>query len=62
MTISTPVKGALMGAVMALIWVQWGIGALLFVLLAAAIGAFTAVTVTGRWNVFDALRELQDRP
>jgi hypothetical protein len=61
-TISTPVKGALTGAALALIWVQWGIGALLFVLLSAAVGAFIAVTATGRWNVFDALRDLQERP
>jgi hypothetical protein len=61
-TVSTPAKGALTGAAMALIWVQWGIGALLFVLFAAALGAFAAVTATGRWNVFDAIRDLQDRP
>ena len=62
MTLSTPVKGALIGAAVALVWVQWGFGAMIFVVLAAAVGALVAATVSGRWNLFDALRDLQDRP
>lgn len=62
MTISLPAKGALTGAAVALVWVQWGIGATIFVILAAAVGALIAATAIGHWNAFDAIRDLQDRP
>ena len=62
MTISLPTKGALTGAAVALVWLQWGFWAMLFVVVAAAIGAFVAATALGHWNAVEALRNLQDRP
>ena len=35
MSISGPVVGALVGAALALVWVQWGVGAMVFVVVAA---------------------------
>jgi uncharacterized membrane protein len=62
MTMSIPMKGALVGAALALVWVEWGFGAMVLVVLAAIIGAMVALTATGRWNVVEAFRQLQDRP
>jgi uncharacterized membrane protein len=62
MTMSIPTKGALVGAAIALVWVEWGFGAMVLVVLAAIVGALVASTATGRWNPIEAFRELQDRP
>jgi hypothetical protein len=61
-TLSAPAKGAIAGAVVALVWVEWGFAALVFVLFAALVGALVAATVTGRWDPRQALRDLQERP
>ena len=62
MTMSIPMKGAVVGAALALVWVEWGFGAMVLVVLAAVIGALVASTAVGHWNPIEAFRELQDRP
>jgi hypothetical protein len=59
---SITARGALGGAAFAFLWVVWGVGAALFVLLAALIGAVVAGTVAGELDPVRAVRELQDRP
>ena len=54
-------KGALAAAGAALIWVQWGFVAMLFVVVAAIGGAIAAGTLSGEVDVADRVRDLQDR-
>ena len=58
---SVTVRGALGAAAFALIWVQWGLGAALFVLIVAALGGVVAGTLAGELDLVRSVRDLQDR-
>ena len=58
---TTTAKGALGAGLFALLWVQWGLLAALFVLLATALGAAAAGTLSGELDLSRTVRELQDR-